>query len=430
MNPNIQVPDRLTVYLHVAIPTCKENQPLALSLKHKVKRLMRQPLDWLAWSWNHSFIFKGYNYNRVIYSNRGDIAIKLAIKELLLHSLNGYAVEFIESEWGHLDALTLESINQRAALFVIAGGGYWVFSQSRTLSPSFMADSPYLEQMRCPVVVLGSGVNFNLPSADAVLDSCIGQELKDALLRFDQQVSLFAVRGKSSLEFLRAVGLQKPQLLCDPAIFKQFERMPAHTTKDNAGSLAIGINFAFHGSFVEQLFKKNIAMYIAFLKVIAEKFSPRFYYFIHSDEEFLVAKILQSSGLKIEVVDVPANDLTGAYTQIDVLVCQMMHSNILSFAAGVPALNIAYDSKNFGFNELIGMQHYCVSACTVTLDQLVEKMTELIGHRTELGRNLEVIKSGLETQMNLVLSQIRALVLDQRVGAFNQEEQGRRWNQG
>jgi len=405
-----QVPPRLTVYLHVAIPTNKENTPLILSLKSRARRLMRTALDWLVWSWNQTFIFKGYNYNRVIYSNRGDIAIKLAIKELLQQGLEGYAVDFVETEWGRLDAPTLDGINHRAALFVIAGGGYWVFNKSRTMSPSFMEDLPYLDQMRCPIVVLGSGVNFNLPDANAVLDSSIEPALKQALLRFDQQVSLFAVRCKTSLDFFQALGMQKPQLLCDPAVFKKFDRVSDSNRSD---TLAIGINFAFHGKFVEQLFKKNIVMYIAFLKIIDAKFHPRFYYFIHSDEEFLVAKILQSAGLKIEVIDVPANDLTSAYTQVDALVCQMMHANILSFAAGVPALNIAYDAKNAGLNELIGMQQYCISAYTVTLNQLVGKMSDLIEQRMELGKKLKARRIDLGLQMNLLLKQVRALAQDQ-----------------
>jgi hypothetical protein len=398
------------VYLHVAIPTAKENARLAQSLPQRLRRTLRQAVDWCAWWWNQTFLFKSYNYARIAYSNRGDIAIKLAIKELLRKSLDGYAVTFVETEWGRLDDATLNRINDHAALFVIAGGGYWVFDHAKKISPSFLLDAPYLNQMQCGVVVFGSGVNFNMPNAHAALDGNVDAELKSTLLRFDRKVSLFAVRCKSTLDFFQGVGMHMPQLLCDPAVCKELGKLPRRADTDE---LAMGINFAFHGKFVEQLLQQNIAIYIEFLKIIGTRFHPRFYYFIHSEEEFLVARLLQSSGIRLEVVDVPAAELAAAYTLVDVLVCQMMHANILSFNAGVPALNIAYDSKNVGFNELIGMQDFCLSAYTVNLDQLVEKMSTLIADRTALAIRLRNRKKELEIKMERTLGQIREIALTQ-----------------
>lgn len=397
-----------TVYLHVAIPTEKENLRLTISLVRRLRRIARQSVDWAAWWWNQTFLFKGYNYTDTAYSNRGDIAIKLAIKELLRKSLTGHTVTFVETEWGCLDAVTLERINSQAALFVIAGGGYWVFDRSQKMSPSFLLDAPYFGQMHCPIVVFGSGVNFNLPTVDAVLDGDIDRELKDALLRFDQQVQLFAVRCKSSRDFFYGLGLRKPQLLCDPAVFKEIGVVPVRAKSHR---LAIGVNFALHGKFVEHQFKKNVATYIQFLKIIQQKFQPNLTYFIHSDEEVLVVRLLRSAGIVLQVVDVPANQLTAEYSQMDVVVCQMMHANILSFNAGVPALNIAYDSKNSGFNQLIGMQAYCISAYTVTLNQLVAKMADLIQDRSVLASRLASRKKELEIRMDEVLGQIRQIAL-------------------
>ena len=396
----------LLIHLHVAIPSIKENRLVAISALARAKIALHRLLDWSAWLVLGKFQFKGYNYARREYSNRGDIAIKLAIKELLRAQFADADVTFTESEWGNLSDLTVREINAQAALFVVAGGGYWVFDRAKRMSPSFLADLPYFEQITCPVTVLGSGVNFNMPKSDSVIDVDIEPELRSALLRFDRRVDLLAVRCRSTFEFFNAIGMQKARLVCDPAVFKAITPDLVPTQHD---VLAIGINLAFHGKFVERLFEQNIALYIAFLKTIAQQFKSEFYYFIHSDEEFLVAQILKAAGIKLTVVDVPANDLAGAYCQVDVLLCQMMHSNILSFCAGVPALNIAYDSKNIGFNDLIGMQEFCISAYAVTQENLIEKMTKLIQQRVALKAQLAARKVQLDLAMQAILRDLGEL---------------------
>jgi len=405
----------LKVCLHVAIPTVKENLPLPLSAKARLKRLAVQVRDWCAWSWNRSFLFRSSHYARTSYSNRGDIAIKLAIRELLQDSFAGHAVEFIETEWGRLDAAQLQHIQKDVDLFVIAGGGYWVFNRDRKLSPVFLADLPFMLSMPCPLVVFGAGVNFNLPEGATRMEGTIDPALQNALLAFDRKVALFGVRCRSSLDFFRSQGLVKPQLLCDPAIFKRLIAPSAAGPtylRGASAQLAIGINFAFHGKFVEQLLKRNLATYIAFLKNIADRYQPRFYYFIHSDEEFLIARLLCGAGIALEVVDVPADQLAHAYRQVDGLVCQMMHSNILSFCAGVPALNIAYDAKNFGFNELIEMQDWCISAYELDSDSLTERMSALIENRGQLARAMAMKKQELGQVMKLFQNKVSGLIFE------------------
>ena len=404
----------LLIHLHVAIPSIKENRLVAISALARAKIALHRLLDWSAWLVLGKFQFKGYNYARREYSNRGDIAIKLAIKELLRAQFSDHDVQFVESEWGNLSPNIVKQINAHAALFVIAGGGYWVFDRAKQMSPSFLADVPYFDQMNCPLVVFGSGVNFNMPEANSVIDIDIDPQLKSAFLQFDRRVDLLAVRCRSSYEFFNSIGMRSAKLVCDPAVFKS---MSFDLVSSKSDVLAIGVNFAFHGKFVERLFEQKIEAYVAFLKKISQQVKSEFLYFIHSDEEFLVAQILKAAGIKLTIVDVPANDLAGAYRQVDVLVCQMMHSNILSFCAGVPALNIAYDSKNIGFNELIGMQEFCLSAYEVNEDNLVQKMTKLIEQRSALRAHLFSRKAELEQEMLGFLKNVGEITLNKSQAA-------------
>ncbi|MEB0012025.1 polysaccharide pyruvyl transferase family protein [Glaciimonas sp. Gout2] len=400
---------KLQIHLHVAIPTSKENMDFPITAQRKIKRVIRKAFDWTAWAVSKKFLFKGYNYASRIYCNRGDIAIKLAIKELLQARFHDFQLEFVESEWGQLSDDAIERINSCASLFVIAGGGYWVFNKEKKLSPSFLSDVDYFQKITCPLVVFGSGVNFNNPSEQFDFD--INNSLRDAFTKLDDRVDLLAVRCELTFNFLRSLGLKKPRLLCDPAVFLKANDSPYRTTSEH---ISIGVNLAFHGPFVEAILKKNLHIYVALLQSIQNKFKVKFYYLIHSDEEFLIVKLLKFSGIKIDVIDEHGGDLVDAYGNLDVVLCQMMHSNILSFNAGVPTLNIAYDSKNFGFNKLIGMENFCVSVYDLSEEILFEKMTDIITNRDAIKLKLAAKKKKLALSMDLFLSDVRNMTISYR----------------
>lgn len=393
--------DKMKIYLHVTIPTSKENMVLPRTFRQKLKRTVRQTLDWAAWALLKKFTFRAYNYTERGYCNRGDIAIKLAIKELLQQGFHDYELEFVETEWGKLSKGALDDINRQADLFVIAGGGYWVFNEQGRLSPSFLADLPYFQEMACPLVVFGSGVNFNTPPVGLKLD--LDAKLKNAFAEFDRRVDLLAVRSELTFNYLRSIGMEKPRLLCDPAMLLKADKMESRA----GDTLTVGVNLAFHSPFAEEIFKNNLPIYIDLLRSIQKQFQPKFYYFIHSEEEFLVANLLKFAGIEIEVVDKHGAELTGAYGKLDVLLCQMMHSNILALNAGVPAMNIAYDSKNFGFNKLIGMEDYCVSVYNLDQKLVFDKMAELIANREALADKLVAQKKELEQSMDEFLHDLR-----------------------
>ena len=77
----------LKIHLHVAIPSATENAPIAISAYGRLKLALHQQLDWWSWRLFGIYRFKSYNYSRRINCNKGDIAIKLAIKELIESAL-------------------------------------------------------------------------------------------------------------------------------------------------------------------------------------------------------------------------------------------------------------------------------------------------------------------------------------------------------
>jgi polysaccharide pyruvyl transferase WcaK-like protein len=400
----------MKIFLHVAIPSARENCLLPLGRVQRLKMRVHHQLDWWMWSLLRVYRFESHNYSLRDNCNKGDIAIKVAIKELIKETLSGVPVEFAETEWGCLAERDLEEINRSAAIFVVAGGGYWVFNSHGKLSPSFPADMPFLLRMKCPVAVFGSGVNFNMPTGDSRLSMDLDGNQKSLFLDLDRRAALLGLRGETSLDFFHRLGIGKARLVPDPAVFLKPKAAQAPAS---SGAIQIGINLAFHGAFMEKHFRNTVETFIAVLKRLQILHKAEFSYFVHSDHELLIPRLFRAAGVPMRIIDAPAAEMTGHYRRMDALICQMMHSNILSFNAGLPALNVGYDSKNFEFNRMIGMEEYCLTAVGLKKADLLAKAVSLIENRKSLAGRLAATKAGLRKRLDAFLADFRDLAMSE-----------------
>jgi polysaccharide pyruvyl transferase WcaK-like protein len=64
----------------------------------------------------------------------------------------------------------------------------------------------------------------------------------------------------------------------------------------------------------------------------------------------------------------------------------MLHSSILSLSMGVPTLNIAYDSKNVAFYELLGVEPWIHPVSELSADKLANLAAEMLSDRAALSQ--------------------------------------------
>jgi polysaccharide pyruvyl transferase WcaK-like protein len=79
-----------------------------------------------------------------------------------------------------------------------------------------------------------------------------------------------------------------------------------------------------------------------------------------------------------------------------------------------PTLNLAYDVKNHGFFRTMGVPEYCLSADTVTTQDILQAMRGIAAQRDDLRRHLAERRRDLTPVMSRTLRHVGAIISGQR----------------
>ena len=389
------------VYLYAPISASREYAPLSRSWLGHLRAGTLRTRDRVLWKLSGSCSFEYYSWRRFEYTNRGDIAIREAVKQLLAERSDN-AVLFRELDWGDLRDANLSQINTEADLFVICGGGY-VFRQGADgeFSPR-MGDVAALSQIRCPVVAFGIGHNFLLESERPKLDRSLSSEAAEKLRALASTMELIGVRDCDLLQMLGAAGGKPAELIGDPALFLSAAKDLPLVSRGIHPELRVGINFALHGPVSAKIFQSNCRAYARFLDRL-QKSGSKLYYFVHCRTERIAVAILREHGIQMEVIDLTPAQMSAAYGQMDLVICQMLHSSVLATNAGVPSANIAYDQKNIAFHEMMDLPDMCIFHQDVTEETLWELFVRLRDSRHE-------VVAKIDSRMAILRRQIESFV--------------------
>ncbi len=396
-----------TIYLLLPTSLRTEFAPIPRTRWQQVRTRVRRHLDRLGWTTRAG---QPVHYSAHVdhyETNRGDIAIRLASRELLVQVF-GAGTEFIEIGWSEVPDLDPDEINARADLFVIGGGGYFYFNSAGALSERIPRDLALLRALRCPIVSLASGVNqISAPVSGKV--SAIQDEAQNQLREILHLLTLSSVRDRHSQEVLDAAVPGHTVVLPDPALFLSPAGPIAARPSD--GSLHIGLNIAFHGPHSSRVMPDRVRLFAAALQKLAQQRRCRFTYFVHHESERLLPSLLRRAGVPVTaVVDKPSAEMVAQYHGLDLMVCQMLHSSIFCLNAGVPAINVSYDVKNAAFFELMGLEPYCLPGETTTPDVLHAAIERALRDSEGLRQHIAVRRAALRSEMDAYLAHLVELV--------------------
>jgi polysaccharide pyruvyl transferase WcaK-like protein len=405
------------VWLYVPISQASEYIALRRSGLGRIKAAVLRTCDRLAWKLLRSHAFHYEAWRRTEYTNRGDIAIREAIRQLLEARLGGER-RFVELDWGSLDEAALARIHAGAGLFVICGGGY-VSSDARTGALSRrMDDVAMLARIECPVIAFGIGYNLLLDAPRADMAQSVPPETTQKLSTLVAASDLIGVRDGELQRMLHEISGATIALIGDPALFLE----PAETaplSQARPGVMRIGLNFALHGPLSAAIFKAHFEDYARFLDRVQRTHAATFHYFVHCETERIAIALLRRRGVRVEVVDRPPRDLIAGYAQMDFVICQMLHSSILATNAGVPSMNIGYDRKNASFYELMGLPQLCIAHEDITQERLWALFTMLIGQKAEFAAQIGRRKAELRKDLDAFVGEVARLSApDARVSSF------------
>ncbi len=159
--------------------------------------------------------------------------------------------------------------------------------------------------------------------------------------------------------------------------------------------LNIGVNYAFQGFGTQSLLRQNVRIYLEVLKRLQRETGCRYYYFLHSDGEHLVLRLLAGAGIPVQLVASGPREMLAAYQRMTVHLSQMLHSAILAINAGTPAINVAYDVKAPRFFEMMGMGDYCLGGYDLSVDKYEDSARKLLSNHDRLAAQLKSRKAEL-----------------------------------
>ena len=152
----------VNIWLYTAIPEHDQFRPLVRPPFQRAKSLARHTVNQLTTLLSGQLQVDDFHYqvanNLGDNSNRGDIAIRMAVREQIANAAGQRHINFIELKWGNLTPDVVSEINCKSDLFIISGGGYLFINGDGSGGASF-ADIPHLRKIHCPVIAYGIGLN-------------------------------------------------------------------------------------------------------------------------------------------------------------------------------------------------------------------------------------------------------------------------------
>ncbi|MBN9556603.1 MAG: polysaccharide pyruvyl transferase family protein [Alphaproteobacteria bacterium] len=398
---------KLRIGLYVAVPSGIENRPLRRGRYGALKSAIARARDRTYWYALRQPKVSFYHWNTLLGSNKGDAAIRETIKHSLQHTLAPWELTFDELEWGTLSAQSPEELNRRWDMLVIGGSGYIASNEKGELAKRMLDDLPLLRNLTCLKILYGIGWNSLLTADGEVqpLSVQANKTLREILATMD----VLSVRDRASEMLVQNNSKKHVYLTGDPALFYSAEEAYPPLPRVS-GELHVGLNFAVHGPETAEQFEANFDQYCALLKSIDEVFSPTFHYIQHFHVERLVPEVLHKRGFDVVSHDPTPRQLVPLYRQLDLHICEMMHSSILAINAGTPTINLAYDIKNIGFFELMDLERFCHPVWMLGHDTILQSVTDAVQNAPQIRRAIEKRKAELHLVYEGFLNEIRSAV--------------------
>ena len=394
------------VYLYCAIPREKENAPIVRSLAGRIARLCRLWTGAVLWRATGRFTLDAYDAAALSNSNRGDIAIREAVEELLAASL-GRDTAFIHVGWDDLDEIRVAEINAEGALLVIAGSGYFMLDERGRVPARLSRDADLLSRIDVPVVAIAPGVNRNYERGVPAAVSA-APESAPVLHGIAERLALFSVRDRQSVALMQSAGAAGPRVVADPAFFLS----PPEASAPPSGSTpSVGLNLAFHSHDMEPLLAGLLPEAVAALRTFQRERGCRYVCFVHSSEEAWIYRLLRLSGLDLRLVDAGPRAMLAEYARLDMHVCMMMHSSILAMNRAVPTLALAYDAKSDGLYDLLGLSAWTLPAAEAGApDVLLDRMNALWTEREAVHAQIRARLVDLRADMDGLMTDVSRLL--------------------
>ncbi len=330
--------------------------------------------------------------------NKGDVAIVLAVQELLRKKFpSAKIVDFSVEILKKITKRDVVNIN-KCDLVVIGGGGiYYHWFMPYNINS--------IKKIKPPIVIFGVGYIREIGARKLTRTEIA------SIVFLNNFAKLVSVRDYYTKKFLIKYGVQakKIKVIGDPAIFLTEEKIKNLKFKNK---VKIGFNLNYSGWMGFGKYEKNILdSYKKTLAYFKTKYNADIYYLLHHPDE---KKILKKLNIKnIKIIDLPPNQQKYFYSKMDLIIGMMLHSVVLAFGALTPEINVGYDLRNKSFAQFINCPELIISSDKLNKQpghNLLSKSKTVLLKKKDYIKKFIKRKSDIWQQQEKFLNQIDLLI--------------------
>jgi hypothetical protein len=343
------------VTLYLAVPAADETA--AACAKPSIRRRLARWFDIFRAFIPGQTEFRFHAWNAEG-TNKGDIAIREAIKAQIAEAMAPRPVTFSEIGWGRLTERAIETINETSELFVIAGSGY-LFPHFGSMPQRIIRDAQEIPKIGCRKIAYSIGWN-TLVGEDAPLDGPSRNALCDLFAGFEA----ISVRDYDTQQRVQDAIKRAVLVTADPVLFHSAYIDGARwrwTRPTKSRRMKIGINIACHGPFSAQNVKRDFPKIVKLLRSLRARYDAELHFISHSAPDRIVWWLLTARGIRIKFRRAGVYEMPAVYSEMDLMLGQMMHSTIFATGACIPTVAIGYDIKLKNFLSLMGLDEYLLN---------------------------------------------------------------------
>ncbi len=326
--------------------------------------------------------------------NKGDVGIVQAASQIIKKNLPGAKIQdFPLTVLRDGKDKDLKKINL-ADIVVIGGGGIYY----RWFLPFSLKN---IEKIKPPIVVFGVGYIREIGSKK------LSKNDIESIRALNKKAALTSVRDYYTKKFLIKAGVpaKKIDIIGDPAIFLKEEK-PKKIAFNK--KIKIGFNLNYSGWLGFGFYEKDILRsYEETAKYFQKNHNSDIYYLYHHPDEKKICQKLKIKNIKL--IDYSASRQKYIYGKMDLIIGMMLHSAVMSFGAGTPEINVAYDVRNKSFAKFIGCLELVISSKKLKGHTLLNLAKMVFKNRQKYRQKFKSRKETIWKNQLLFLNKIKKL---------------------
>jgi len=350
-------------------------------------------------------MYKPVYYYSVMTGNRGDMAIRKSITEAISEKIKVPFAYFNLKYEELTKQRIINQLNNEASCLMIAGSGLYT-NYPMSSGWYFPCKTELFNKIKVPIVLLGLGCNNNI-GVD-IFKGELTKETRTSIKKINDLSAYSTVRDGRTYDILSDIGVTGHELILDPGNFLKVNKKPKEKK--------VAINLAQHSPTLGRFDgdvkcrEKNIKYFTEIINFLKNK-RYKTVFIAHDTLEYSLIRDLKVHCPELEYLNTDNLDLMlEEYSRCEFSISMKMHSAIMSFASGTPAIQVYYDQKSIEYAKLIGFDNYQVCVFDDYLEPLKNKINIMIDHIEEITDSINNIRTLGEVNFNKGIEKICKII--------------------